>query len=102
MLFVTLSASTIAARLPAAIFSKYASDHHLGTSLDISTVRDIVNPMTQMQFDPRLDPGSGAQQFWLIWLEHVIFFPGVYVMSLLGIAFGLHMFHRHSSTRLQG
>ncbi|MEO6595156.1 MAG: hypothetical protein ABIP94_10430 [Planctomycetota bacterium] len=97
VLFVTLSASTIAARLPAAVFSKYASDHHLGTSLDISTVRDIVNPMTQMQFDPRLEPGSGAQQFWLIWLEHVLIFPAVYCLSFLGIAFGAYMFHKHGA-----
>ena len=94
-LFVTISGSVIAARLPAALFSKYASDTRSGTCLDISTVRDIVNPMTQMQFDPRLEAGSGQQEFWLVWLEHVIFFPAVYAMSLLGIAFGAWMFHRH-------
>ncbi len=94
-LFATIAAVTMLARLPAAVFSKLASDQGLGTVLDISTVRDIVNPMTQMQFDPRLLPGSGEQQFWLIWLEHVIFFPAVHLMSLLGIAFGAWMFHRH-------
>ncbi|MBL9078601.1 MAG: hypothetical protein JNL08_13910 [Planctomycetes bacterium] len=94
-LFVTLSAGTIGARLPAALFSKYASDHRLGTSLDVTDVIDIVNPMTQMQFDPRLAPGSGAQQFWLIWLEHVLVFPTLYLLSLAGVAFGVHMFHRH-------
>ena len=30
----------------------------------------------------------------MIWLEHVIFYPGVYALSLLGIAFGAYMFHR--------
>jgi len=94
-LFATIAAVTMMARLPAAVFSKVASDRGLGTVLDVSTVRDIVNPMTQMQFDPRLVPGSGEQQFWLIWLEHVIFFPAVHLMSLLGIAFGAWMFHRH-------
>jgi hypothetical protein len=58
-------------------------------------VRDIVNPMTQLQFDPRLQPGSAEQQFWLIWLEHVIVFPALYLLSLTGIAFGVWMFHRH-------
>lgn len=99
LLFVWISAGTLGARLPAALFSKVASDLQLGGCLDVSSVRDIVNPMTQMQFEPRLEPGSGQQQFWLIWLEHVIFFPGVYVMSLLGIAFGLHMFHRQLAAR---
>jgi hypothetical protein len=94
-LFLWLSASTLLMRLPAALFSKYASDQHIGTCLDISKIRDIVNPMTQMQFDPPLVPGSNNQQFWLIWLEHVIFFPAVYLMSLFGIAFGAWMFHRH-------
>lgn len=94
-LFVLIGSSTLLGRLPAALFSKYASDHQLGTCLDVSTVRDIVNPMTQMQFEPRLTAGSSEQQFWLIWLEHVIFFPAVYLMSLFGIAFGAWMFHRH-------
>ncbi len=98
-LFVTISLSTIAARLPAAVFSKFASDWQVGTSLDISSVRDIVNPMTQLQFDPRLAPGSAEQQFWLIWLEHVIIFPALYLMSLIGIAFGVYMFHKHGDER---
>jgi hypothetical protein len=99
LVFVLISSSVLAARLPAALFSKLASDLQLGTCLDISSVRDIVNPMTQMQFEPRLLSGSGQQQFWLIWLQHMIFFPGVYLLSLFGIAFGLHMFHRHSATK---
>lgn len=98
-LFLWLSAATLLMRLPAALFSKYASDHQLGTCLDVSKVIDIVNPMTQMQFDPRLVTGSGQQQFWLIWLEHTIFFPAVYLMSLFGIAFGAWMFHRHGAPR---
>ena len=76
--------------------SKYASDNRLGSVLDIHSVRDIVNPMTQQPFVPRLAIDSGDQQFWLIWLEHVIFFPGVYAMSLLGIAFGAFLFHKHA------
>lgn len=94
-LFVAIGAGTIGARLPAALFSKYASDQRLGTSLDVTDVVDIVNPMTQMQFEPRLSPGSGAQQFWLIWLEHVLVYPTLYLLSFLGIAFGVFMFHRH-------
>ncbi len=96
-LFVMVGSGVMLARLPAALFSKYASSERLGGVLDISSVRDIVNPMTQMQFDPRLEAGSGQQEFWLVWLEHVIFFPAVYAMSLLGIAFGAWMFHRHGN-----
>jgi hypothetical protein len=98
MLFVYVSAGILVGRLPVALFSKYASDNRLGTSLDIHLVRDIVNPMTQQPFVPRLAVDSGEQQFWLIWLEHAIFFPGVYAMSLLGIAFGTYMFHKHAPT----
>lgn len=98
-LFVTIGASIIAARLPAALFSKLASDLQLGTSLDISAVRDVVNPMTQMQFNPRIEPGSGQQQFLLIWLEHVIIFPAIYVMSLVGIGFAVFMFDKHGPER---
>ncbi len=96
MLFVMVSSGILLGRLPVALFSKYASDQRLGTCLDVHLVRDIVNPMTQQPFVPRLAVDSGDQQFWLIWLEHVIFFPGVYAMSLFGIAFGSYMFHRHA------
>lgn len=95
-LFVMVSSGILLGRLPAALFSKYASDNRLGTVLDIHNVRDIVNPMTQQPFDPRLVVDSGQQQFWLIWLEHVIFYPGVYALSLMGIAFGTYMFHKHA------
>lgn len=94
-LMVMVSASMIAARLPAALFSKIASDQQLGTSLDISKVIDIVNPMRQMTFEPRLVSGSGAQQFWLIWLEHTIIYPALYTISLFGIALGVHLWHKH-------
>lgn len=94
-LLLMVGGGTLAMRLPAALFSVYASEHALGTCLDIHTIRDIVNPMTRMQFQPRIAAGSAEQQFWLIWLEHIIFFPAVYLMSLFGVAFGAHMFHRH-------
>ena len=94
--FVMIGAGITLGRLPAAFFSLYASDQHLGTCLDIHTIRDIVNPMTQMQFEPRLEIGSDQQKFWLIWLQHVIFYPAVYLMSLFGIGFGTYMFHKHA------
>jgi len=97
MLFVMVSSGILLGRLPAALFSKYASDQELKGVLDIHLVRDIVNPMSQQPFDPRLEIGSHKQQFWLIWLEHVIIYPGVYAMSLMGIAFGAYMFHKHGA-----
>ncbi|MCC7396204.1 MAG: hypothetical protein IT455_03975 [Planctomycetes bacterium] len=95
VLLLTISAGTLLARLPSAVLSKYASDKELGTCLDVHTIQDIVNPMTQATFSPPLEVGSAAQQFWLIWLEHVIFFPAVYFLSFFGIAFGAYMFHQH-------
>ena len=94
-LLFLVSLTTVGARLPVAVFSKVASDMNLGSCLDVSSVRDIVNPMTQMQFEPRLVPGSAQQQFWLIWLENVIIFPALYLMSLFGIAFGAYLMHKH-------
>lgn len=100
MLITLVSGAMLAARLPAAMFSKIASDQRLGTSLDVSAVVDgrdgvIVNPMTQMPFDPPFVAGSGDQQFWLIWLEHVIIFPAIYTLSLFGIALGVHLWEKH-------
>ncbi len=100
VVIIMVSASMLAIRLPIAMFSKYASDERLGTSLDItavteSTDAEIVNPMTQMTFDPGLAPGSDDQQFWLIWLEHLIIFPALYTLSLFGIALGVHLWHKH-------
>lgn len=97
LLFVQVGSSILLMRLPAALASKFVSDAHGGTCLDVTNVVDIVNPMTQMQFEPRLTAGSSAQQFWTIWLEHVIFFPAVHLMSLFGIAFAAWMFHRHGA-----
>ena len=56
---------------------------------------DIVNPLNHMQFEPRLEAGSTAQQFWLIWAEHLIAYPAFYLMSYVGIGFCVHMFVRH-------
>lgn len=101
-LFVTVSGTILLARLPAALFSKFASEGKLGTCLDVSTVgtstaRSIVNPMTQMQFENPFVANSSEHQFWTIWLEHVIFFPAIHLLSLFGIAFSAWMFHRHGA-----
>jgi hypothetical protein len=94
-LLLIVGAGAMLGRLPGALFSKYASSSEIGTILDIHTIRDIVNPMTQIQFAPRLVAGSSEQEFWLIWLPHIIILPAVYLMSLFGIAFGTYMFHKH-------
>lgn len=90
----------VAARLPAAVFSKLASDLRLGTSLDVTDVVQFVHPITQLQFQPPLRPGDPEQQFWLIWAEHVFVFPAFYLMSLFGVALGAFMWHRHSGDPL--
>ena len=101
-LLFAISAGTLAARLPAALFSKVASDLRLGTCLDITAVGssravgNIVNPMTGLQIED-LVAGSSMQQFWLIWLEHVIIFPALYLLSLVGISFGIYMYHRQAA-----
>jgi len=101
-LFVMASGTILLARLPAALFSKFASEGKLGTCLDVSTVgtsraSSIVNPMTQMQFEDPFVANSSEHHFWTIWLEHVIFFPAIHLLSLFGIAFSAWMFHRHGA-----
>lgn len=95
LLAATISGAVLAARLPAALFSKYATEHGLGTSLDVGKVVDVVNPVTRMTFDPPLAPGSSAHEFWLIWVEHVIVFPTLHWLSLFGCAIGVHLWHKH-------
>jgi hypothetical protein len=94
-LTVMVSCAVVAARLPAALFSKLASELRLGTCLDVSAVVDIVNPMTKQMFDPPLVAGSAVQQFWLIWLEHVIIYPALHSLGMFGIALGLYLWYRH-------
>jgi hypothetical protein len=94
---LSLSPAIVAARLPAALFSKYASDRALGTCLDVSSIVDVVNPMTRAQFDPRLVAGSAEQQFWLIWAEHVFVFPAFHLMSLGGVAFAALMYRKYKA-----
>jgi hypothetical protein len=88
-LLLQLALATAALRLPAALFSKVASDRQLGTCLDVSSIVDIVQPITRRQFDPHLVAGSGEQQFWLIWAEHVLVFPAFHLMSFAGVAFAV-------------
>ena len=42
-----------------------------------------------------LSAGSSDQQFWLIWLLHLIISPAIYTLSLFGIALGVHLWHVH-------
>jgi len=97
-LLLQIAIGTAALRLPAALFSKLASDQHLGTGLDVSAIVDIVHPITRQQFQPRLESGSFEQQFWLIWAEHVLVIPAFHLMSFAGIAFAVWLMHKHADT----
>lgn len=96
VLLMVLAVGATALRLPAALFSKYASDANLGTTLDVHTITDIVHPIQRVQFEPPLEPGSAEQQFWLIWAEHVIVFPSLHLMSYFGFAFAIWLMQRQS------
>lgn len=88
-----LCLGTAAARLPAALFSKLASDGHWGTGLDVHTITAFVNPIARIEVE--VAAGSWQQQAWLIWGQHLFFLPGVYLLSLGGIAFGLFLYRTH-------
>ena len=92
LLLLALGATLL--RLPAAVFSKYASDQHLGTSLDISSITQLVHPIQRVQLE--VTSGSSEQQFWLIWAEHVLAYPAFHCMSYFGFAFAIWLLHRQS------
>lgn len=96
-LLLLLAVAATALRLPAALFSKYASDQHLGTSLDISSITELVHPIQRVQL--QVERGSSEQQFWLIWAEHVFAYPAFHCMSYFGFAFAIWLMHRHSGTK---
>ncbi len=93
-LFLKLSLGCTLLRLPAALFSKYASDARLGTSLDISSITSVVHPAQRMQVE--LAPGSSEQQMWLIWAENVFVFPAFHFMSVFGFAFAVWLMSRNT------
>ncbi len=92
VLFV-LSFATIGMRAPAATFSKLASDGHWGTGLDVHTITAFVDPLQRVEVEAA--PGSLLQQGWLIWGQQLFFLPGIYLLSLTGIAFGLFLWRKH-------
>ena len=93
-LFFKLGLGVTLLRLPAALFSKFASDQKLGTSLDVTEVTTIVHPVQRIQID--LIPGSLDQQMWLIWAENVFVFPAFHFMSVFGFAFAVWLMSRHT------
>ena len=70
-----------------------ASNNHWGTSLDISSITLFANPVIQQPIE--VVPGSTEQHLWLIWLQHMVMMPGIYMMSIGGIAFAVHLYIKH-------
>jgi hypothetical protein len=94
-LLFLLSLGTFAARLPAAVFSKLASDRHWGTGLDVHTITAFVDPFQRTEVE--VESGSAVQQAWLIWAQHLLILPGVYLCSLAGVALMLFVWRKHPS-----
>lgn len=92
-----LSVGVVAMRLPAALISKLCSDGGYGTSLDTHTIVEFLNPLTQQPLSTTA--GSGEQQFWLIWCEHVLVFPALFLLSYTGVGIGVYLFTRHGQKR---
>lgn len=94
-----LSLGVLLMRLPVAVFSKLASDRALGTSLDVHTITEFVNPLTQQQVVTTAN--SGEQHLLLIWAQQLIVFPGLYMLSFTGIGIALYLYHKHGPRRPQ-
>ncbi len=93
-LILYLSLFIALGRLPIAIFSVLASNGGWGTALDISTITLFANPVIQQPIE--VLPGSSEQHLWLIWLQHLVMMPGIYMMSTGGIAFSVYLFLKHA------
>lgn len=85
-------------RLPIAIVGVLASNNHWGTSLDISSITLFANPVVGQPIE--VSPGSTDQQMWLIWLQHLVMMPGIYMMSIGGIAVAAFLYQKHPSQTL--
>lgn len=96
-LFLKLGLGCTLLRLPAALFSKYASDARLGTSLDVSSITTVVHPLQRVQVE--LEPGSLDQQMWLIWAENVFVYPAFHFMSVFGFAFAVWLMSRQTGAQ---
>ncbi|GAB4139223.1 MAG: hypothetical protein Fur0037_05360 [Planctomycetota bacterium] len=92
-LLASLSIGVLAMRLPLALFSKLASDRAWGTALDVHSIVEFLNPLTQQQV--LTEPGAADQQMLLIWCQQLIVMPALYMLSYTGIGIGLYLFHRH-------
>ena len=93
-LILYLSLFIALGRLPIAIFSMLASKGQWGTTLDISSITLFANPVIQQPIE--VLPGSTEQHLWLIWLQHLVMMPGIYMMSTGGIAFSRYLFLKHA------
>lgn len=92
-LILYLSLFVALGRLPVAILSVLASTNHWGSSLDISSITLFANPVIQAPIE--VTPGSTEQHLWLIWIQHMVMMPGIYMMSIGGIAFAVHLYIKH-------
>lgn len=101
LIFMVLYLSLFIAlgRLPIAIVAVLASNNGWGTSLDISSITLFANPVIQQPVE--VQPGSTDQHVWLIWVQHLVMMPGIYMISIGGIAFAAFMFLKHPSQQPQ-
>ncbi len=81
------------ARLPVVVFGTLATIKHWGTSVDVHGTVEFANPFAQIAI--AVEPGSVEQMAWLLWGPHLLVFPALYMLSLLGVAFATVMIVTH-------
>lgn len=86
-LFVTTS------RGPLAVFGVLATQNAWGTSMDVRNVDKIASPIDQKAM--RLAEGTWEQLAWVVAGPHLFVFPALYMLSLVGISFGITMWITH-------
>ncbi|MBK8976913.1 MAG: hypothetical protein IPM29_13420 [Planctomycetes bacterium] len=95
--FLWLAVFVTVARLPLAIWGTLATREQLGTSLDVHTVTRFANPFAQVAM--HVDAGSNEQLAWLVWAPNLLILPGLYMLSLGGVAFAVVMWAVHAPRR---
>ena len=91
--FAVLILFTTLVRVPIALFSAWATQHRLGTHLDVHPIRFFANWFTQESVD--VAAGSSEQLLHLVWLPLLLVFPMITFLIAGGIGFAVLMFVQH-------
>ncbi len=89
-----LSLAIGAIHLPIAGWSTFATLNQLGTSFDVYGIDFVANPVDRVPTE--LEPGSVRQLALLVWIDQLLVWPGLTMLSASGIAILCQMLAEHA------